>query len=229
MFLDAEVPLPLPAAVTVPVDAVIDSGVRQIVFVDRGNGYFEPRPVETGWRVGDRVEITRGLRPGERIVLSGTFLLDSESRMKAAAMGIAVPARDLVCGMDVDQTKAKVAGKTVTYGGDVLLLLGPLQEVRESPATVVSVAHQARRTRSRHGPPTTSCAGSRRAQAVDAPGLETRSGSGRRRGRDPNRGHQRAVVMQLGQYSALAESASAAVAWTPPAARSSCAGRGRQA
>ena len=73
---------------TVPADAILDSGLRKTVFVDRGNGFFEPRQVETGWRIGDRVEITKGLMPGERIVISGTFLIDSESRMKAAAQGV---------------------------------------------------------------------------------------------------------------------------------------------
>ena len=68
-----------------PADAIVDSGLRKTVFVDRGNGYFEPRLVETGWRIGDDVEVTKGLVPGERIVISGTFFVDSESRMKAAA------------------------------------------------------------------------------------------------------------------------------------------------
>ena len=54
-----------PPSINVPVDAVLDSGLKQTVFVDRDNGFFEPRAVETGWRLGDRVEITRGLKPGE--------------------------------------------------------------------------------------------------------------------------------------------------------------------
>ncbi|HEY5676187.1 MAG TPA: efflux RND transporter periplasmic adaptor subunit [Myxococcales bacterium] len=82
MFVDVEVPVELPSAVTVPADSVLDSGLRKTVFVDRGNGSFERRAVETGWRFGDRVEIRRGLQPGERIVVAGTFLLDSESRMR---------------------------------------------------------------------------------------------------------------------------------------------------
>ena len=81
MFVDVELPITLPPAITVPVDAVLDSGLKKTVFVDRGEGIFEPRPVQTGWRLGDRVEIVKGLAPGERIVVSGTFLLDSESRM----------------------------------------------------------------------------------------------------------------------------------------------------
>ena len=89
MFVDVEFPVDLPAALVVPADAIVDSGLRKTVFVDRGNGYFEPRLVETGRRIGDDVEVTKGLMPGERIVISGTFFVDSESRMKAArARGI---------------------------------------------------------------------------------------------------------------------------------------------
>ena len=84
MFVDVEFPVDLPATIVVPADAIVDSGLRKTVFVDRGSGYFEPRLVETGWRAGDDVEVTKGLMPGERIVISGTFFVDSESRMKAA-------------------------------------------------------------------------------------------------------------------------------------------------
>jgi membrane fusion protein, copper/silver efflux system len=67
---------------TVPGEAVIDSGRTQTIFLDLGSGYVEPREVTTGERFGDRVEIVRGLEPGQRIVTSGNFLLDSESRMR---------------------------------------------------------------------------------------------------------------------------------------------------
>jgi membrane fusion protein, copper/silver efflux system len=85
MFLDVQVPVWTPASVAVPVDAVLDSGLSKTVFVDHGDGVFEPRQVETGWRSGDQVQITKGLHRGERIVVSGNFLLDSESRMKQTA------------------------------------------------------------------------------------------------------------------------------------------------
>ncbi len=85
MYVDVELPVKLPAGLSVPVDAVLDSGLNQRVFVDRGNGTFEPRAVQTGWRFGDRIEIAKGLAAGERVVASGTFLVDSESRLKTAA------------------------------------------------------------------------------------------------------------------------------------------------
>ncbi|MCX5852468.1 MAG: efflux RND transporter periplasmic adaptor subunit [Deltaproteobacteria bacterium] len=126
MFVDVEFPVQLPAAITVPVDAVICSGLRNTVFVDRGNGFFEPRQVETGWRLDSQMEITRGLMEGERIVVSGTFLIDSESRMKAAAAGMYAAAdapqttqraMDPVCGMEVDIASATAAGRMLEYRG----------------------------------------------------------------------------------------------------------------
>ena len=116
MFVDVEFPLTLPETVTVPVEAVMDTGLKKMVFVDRGNGYFEPRKVETGWRFGDRVEILKGLKPGEKIVISGNFLIDSESRMKLAAAGMSGEVtKDPVCGLNVDETKAKAAGLQSSY------------------------------------------------------------------------------------------------------------------
>ncbi len=115
MFVDVELHAEMPAAVAVPADAVVDSGLRKVVFVDRGNGYFEPRRVETGWRIGDRVEIVKGLMGGERVVVSGNFLLDSESRMKSAAVGVYGPETDPVCGMEIDRDAAKNAGRSIAH------------------------------------------------------------------------------------------------------------------
>jgi membrane fusion protein, copper/silver efflux system len=108
MFVDVELHLDTPSAIMVPADAVIDSGRRKMVYVERANAEFEPRQVATGWRMGDRVQITNGLEPGERIAISGNFLIDSESRMRspggssAPAAEKVKPVKDLVCGMTVD-------------------------------------------------------------------------------------------------------------------------------
>jgi Cu(I)/Ag(I) efflux system membrane fusion protein len=85
MFVDVELPVSGSAGLTVPQDAVIDSGQKQRVFVERSAGVFEPRNVQIGWRSGDRVEIVDGLKEGERVVVEGTFLVDSESRLKSPA------------------------------------------------------------------------------------------------------------------------------------------------
>lgn len=69
---------------TVPLDAVLDSGTRKVVFVALGGGRFEPREVRTGSALGERVEILEGLRAGEEVITRANFLVDSESRLKAA-------------------------------------------------------------------------------------------------------------------------------------------------
>ena len=117
MFVDVELDVQMAPAMTVPADAVFDSGLRKTVFVDRGNGSFEARRVETGWRLGDRVEVTKGLMEGERIVAAANFLLDSESRMSAAAAGVLNAELDPVCGMEVDAKKVAAAGRTATHDG----------------------------------------------------------------------------------------------------------------
>ncbi len=88
MFVDVNFRIALPPRVTVPMDAVLDSGLKKTVFVDRGNGYLEPREVRTGEHFGDRIEILEGLKVDERIVTAGTFLIDSESQLKSASSGM---------------------------------------------------------------------------------------------------------------------------------------------
>lgn len=82
MFVDVELPVSFSRSLVVPADAVLDSGLRKTVFVEHGDGFFSPRAVETGRRFDDRVEIVKGLEAGERIVLSGNFLISSESRLR---------------------------------------------------------------------------------------------------------------------------------------------------
>jgi len=69
---------------SVPMDAVLDSGTRKVVFLALGDGRFQPREVGTGTRMGDRVEILTGLQAGQTVVDRAGFLVDSESRLKRA-------------------------------------------------------------------------------------------------------------------------------------------------
>jgi membrane fusion protein, copper/silver efflux system len=124
MFVDVEFPIAYPDALTVPSDAVIDSGRKRTVYVERDGGVYEPRLVETGWRLGDRVQIVSGLDEGARVVVSGNFLIDSESRMKFSeadkppASSQVKMVKDPVCGMEIDSqssTTLKTIYKGVTY------------------------------------------------------------------------------------------------------------------
>lgn len=73
-----------PKVMAVPADAVIDSGARKVVLVAKGEGRFEPREVKLGRRGQDHVEVLEGVAEGEEVVTSATFLIDSESNLKAA-------------------------------------------------------------------------------------------------------------------------------------------------
>lgn len=70
--------------IVIPVDAVLDAGTTKVAFVDLGDGKFEPRPVTVGATIGEKVEILSGLKAGEEVVTRANFLVDSESRLKAA-------------------------------------------------------------------------------------------------------------------------------------------------
>jgi Cu(I)/Ag(I) efflux system membrane fusion protein len=85
MFVNVELTVSLPTGLSVPADAVVDSGMSKRVFVETSSNHFETREVEIGWRLNDRVQIVKGLREGETVVAAGTFLVDSESRLQIAA------------------------------------------------------------------------------------------------------------------------------------------------
>lgn len=76
----------------VPVSAVLDTGVRQVVLIDKGEGRFEPRPVKLGYRGDGYVEVTEGLAAGDKVVTSANFLIDAESNLKAALKGFTADA-----------------------------------------------------------------------------------------------------------------------------------------
>lgn len=99
MFADVEINAGEGEAerLVVPVSALIDSGNRQVVIVDRGGGRFEPRPVKIGLRGNGYVEITEGIKVGENVVVAANFLIDAESNLKAALSGFTAeaPAGDL--------------------------------------------------------------------------------------------------------------------------------------
>jgi Cu(I)/Ag(I) efflux system membrane fusion protein len=72
----------------VPLTAVLPTGTSDLVFVNRGDGRYLPRDVKVGLRGDSLVEIVAGLKPGDEVVASATFLLDSESNLAAAMQGI---------------------------------------------------------------------------------------------------------------------------------------------
>ena len=133
MFVDLEFSAKAPRGLAVPQDAVIDSGLQKIVYVEASDGVFEPRPVILGTAYGNFVTVTNGLAAGEKVVTSGNFLIDSESKMRSSAFispsvikdahlssgQRAVALRDPVCGMQLDPNRGSSAGHSEKYQGEV--------------------------------------------------------------------------------------------------------------
>jgi membrane fusion protein, copper/silver efflux system len=91
MYANVELRIDYGKQLSVPVEAVLDSGSEQTVFVALDRGYFEPRNIQLGGKVGDTFIVLGGLKDGERIVTSGNFLIDSESKLKSATSGMGMP------------------------------------------------------------------------------------------------------------------------------------------
>ncbi|HWQ54056.1 MAG TPA: efflux RND transporter periplasmic adaptor subunit [Bryobacteraceae bacterium] len=91
MFVQLRTQVNLGSQLAVPVDAVLDTGSEQYVFVDKGQGYLEPRQVKAGAEAGGYYAIESGLKAGERVVTAANFILDSESRLKGAFAGMGTP------------------------------------------------------------------------------------------------------------------------------------------
>src|SRR6185437_1048909 len=91
MFVNVKLGAALGRQLAIPASGVFQSGTRQIAFVDRGSGYFEPREIEIGARAGDDFVVLKGLKGGEHVVTSANFLIDSESQLQAALGSFAPP------------------------------------------------------------------------------------------------------------------------------------------
>jgi Cu(I)/Ag(I) efflux system membrane fusion protein len=88
MYVDAEIDSGTAQPVlTVPESSILDTGSKQAVFVDKGDGRYEPRAIKLGHRGGGYVEIRDGLAEGEKVVVSANFLIDAESNLNAALKG----------------------------------------------------------------------------------------------------------------------------------------------
>lgn len=91
MFVNVTLKIPMGMQIVIPASGVLQSGTREIAFVDHGNGNLEPREIGLGARVGDDFIVFKGLKVGERIVTSANFLIDSESQLQAALGSFAPP------------------------------------------------------------------------------------------------------------------------------------------
>ena len=94
MFVDVTMEASLGNKLAVPEEALFDTGTNQIVFVDKGEGHIEPRQVRVGYEASGYYEILEGLSKGEKVVTYANFLVDSESRLRAATQGMGGVKRD---------------------------------------------------------------------------------------------------------------------------------------
>lgn len=93
MFTNIRMNVSLGRQVLIPQDALMDTGSEQYVFIDKGDGYIQPRSVKVSAEAGDKVGIQQGLKPGERVVTGANFIVDSESRLKGAFAGMGAPSQ----------------------------------------------------------------------------------------------------------------------------------------
>jgi membrane fusion protein, copper/silver efflux system len=93
MFTNISMSASIGRQVLIPQDALMDTGTEQYVFIDKGNGYVEPRKVKASAEAGEKVGIQEGLKPGERVVTGANFIVDSESRLKGALAGMGAPSK----------------------------------------------------------------------------------------------------------------------------------------
>ena len=91
MYVNVAIAVDLGDVPALPQDAVFETGDHRLVFVDRGEGLFEPRDVILGAKADGYYEVKSGVADGEAVVTSGNFLVDSESRLKAALQGMILP------------------------------------------------------------------------------------------------------------------------------------------
>lgn len=93
MYVSVKIAVPLGRQLVMPVSGVLQAGTRQIAFIDHGGGNLEPREIQTGPQLDDSVVVLKGLQPGDRIVSSANFLVDSEAQLQSALGPAASPSQ----------------------------------------------------------------------------------------------------------------------------------------
>lgn len=94
MYVNVEINIPLGKQLVIPASAVLQAGSRAIAFIDHGEGNLEPRELQTGLQIDDSVVVLKGLRPGDHVVSSANFLVDSEAQLQAALGSFNPPQQD---------------------------------------------------------------------------------------------------------------------------------------
>ncbi len=117
MFAHVALDLPMGEQTVIPDTAVLRTGTHNVAFIDRGDGYLTPAEVELGSHVGDEFIVLKGLAPGQQIVSSANFLIDSESQLQAAA-GAFAPAAPVVGANAAGQSAQPVPQASIAFTSD---------------------------------------------------------------------------------------------------------------
>ena len=135
MYVNAEIKIPGETRLSIPEEAVLDSGTRKIVFLDKGDGHFEAKEVKLGFKIEGFYQVSSGLKEGEKIAASSAFLLDSESRLSEAMGAMAgMPGMSMegmagMAGMEGMKMETPTkAGPMEKKAGDVTLTLSTQPE-----------------------------------------------------------------------------------------------------
>src|SRR5258706_6096396 len=108
MFVNVTLKVPMGSQLVIPATGVLQSGTREIAFVERSDGYIEPREVQLVSRVGDDFIVLKGLKAGKTIVTSANFLIDSESQLQAALGSFAPPPPGAGAASAMNAPQAKI-------------------------------------------------------------------------------------------------------------------------
>jgi RND family efflux transporter MFP subunit len=117
MFAHVALDLPMGEQTVIPDTAVLRTGAHNVAFIDRGDGYLTPAEIELGQHVGDEFIVLKGLAPGQQIVSSANFLIDSESQLQAAA-GAFVPPPPGVGAHAVGQSSKAIPQASIEFTSD---------------------------------------------------------------------------------------------------------------
>ena len=125
MYVNVAIALSLGRQLVIPSSAVLQAGSRAIAFIDHGNGNLEPRTIETGPQLDDSIVVLNGLKPGDRVVSSANFLVDSEAQLQAAlgaytalpqqpaASANSAPAAQILIDLSTEPTPPRKGANTV--------------------------------------------------------------------------------------------------------------------
>jgi len=106
MYVNVDINLPLEKQLVIPASAVLQSGSRAIAFIDHGDGNLEPREIQTGPQIDDSVIVLKGLQPGDQVVSSANFLVDSEAQLQAALGSFTPPQQNAISSAPQSQASS---------------------------------------------------------------------------------------------------------------------------